>query len=53
MSPGDIDPKVVAQRAFWVHEMIGALHELDLEEKTAFLADRHKVAAAESYLRRS
>jgi uncharacterized protein YutE (UPF0331/DUF86 family) len=33
--------------------MIVALHELPLEEKAAFLADRHKVAAAESYLRRS
>jgi len=53
MTPGDIDHKVVAQRAFWVNEMIGALHELHLEEKAAFLADRHKVAAAESYLRRS
>ncbi len=53
MTPGDIDHKVVAQRALWVHEMIAALHELHLEEKAAFLADRHKVAAAESYLRRS
>jgi uncharacterized protein YutE (UPF0331/DUF86 family) len=53
MTPGDIDHKVVAQRALWVHEMIAALHELHLEEKAAFFADRHKVAAAESYLRRS
>jgi uncharacterized protein YutE (UPF0331/DUF86 family) len=53
MTPGDIDHKVVAQRALWVHEMIAALHELPLGEKAAFLADRHKVAAAESYLRRS
>lgn len=53
MTPGDIDHKVIAQRALWVHEMIAVLHELPLEEKAAFLADRHKVAAAESYLRRS
>jgi uncharacterized protein YutE (UPF0331/DUF86 family) len=53
MTPGDIDHKIIAQRALWVHEMIAALHELPLEEKAAFLADRHKVAAAESYLRRS
>jgi len=53
MTPGDIDHKIVAQRALWVHEMTVALHELHLEEKAAFLADRHKVAAAESYLRRS
>jgi hypothetical protein len=24
MTPGDIDHKVVAQRALWVHEMIAA-----------------------------
>ena len=33
--------------------MIDALRDLRLEEKAAFLSDRHKVAAAESYLRRS
>ena len=53
MTPRDIDPKVVAQRAFWVFEMLDALHDLHLEQKTAFLGDRHKIAAAESYLRRS
>jgi uncharacterized protein YutE (UPF0331/DUF86 family) len=53
MTPGGIDRKVVAQRAVWVHEMIEALHDLHLEEKAAFLADRHRIAAAESYLRRS
>jgi uncharacterized protein YutE (UPF0331/DUF86 family) len=53
MTPGAINPKVVAERAFWVFEMIEAVHDLHLEEKVAFLADRHKVAAAESYLRRS
>jgi uncharacterized protein YutE (UPF0331/DUF86 family) len=53
MSPGDIDSKVVAQRAFWVYKMIDALHDPHLEEKAAFLADRHKIAAAESYLRRA
>ena len=53
MSPGDIDPKVVAQRIFWISQMTDALKDLHLEEKAAFLADRHKVAAAESYLRRA
>jgi uncharacterized protein YutE (UPF0331/DUF86 family) len=53
MTPGGIDRKVVAQRAVWVHEMIEALHDLHLEEKAGFLADRHRIAAAESYLRRS
>jgi len=53
MNPGDIDSKVVAQRAFWISQMADALKDLRLEEKTAFLADRHKIAAAESYLRRA
>ena len=53
MSPGDIDSKVVAQRAFWISQMTDSLKDLCLEEKAAFLADRHKIAAAESYLRRA
>jgi len=53
MSPGEIDSKVVAQRIFWISQMTDALKDLHLEEKAAFLADRHKVAAAESYLRRA
>jgi uncharacterized protein YutE (UPF0331/DUF86 family) len=53
MSPGDIDSKVVAQRVFWISQMVDSLKDLQLEEKGSFLADRHKVAAAESYLRRA
>jgi uncharacterized protein YutE (UPF0331/DUF86 family) len=53
MSPGQIDSKIIAQRAFWISQMMESLHDLHLEEKTAFLADRHKIAAAESYLRRA
>jgi uncharacterized protein YutE (UPF0331/DUF86 family) len=53
MTPAEISQKVIAQRAVWIREMIDALRDLRLEEKAAFLSDRHKVAAAESYLRRS
>jgi uncharacterized protein YutE (UPF0331/DUF86 family) len=53
MTPGAIDPKVVTERAFWVSETIEAIHDLHLEDRKAFLANRHRVAAAESYLRRS
>jgi uncharacterized protein YutE (UPF0331/DUF86 family) len=53
MTPGTIDRKVVTQRASWAYEMMDALHDLHLEEKTVFLTDRHRVAATESYLRRS
>jgi uncharacterized protein YutE (UPF0331/DUF86 family) len=53
MSPGDIDSKVVAQRAFWISQVMDSLKDLHLEEKASFLTDRHKIAAAESYLRRA
>ncbi|MCX8116806.1 MAG: DUF86 domain-containing protein [Desulfobacterota bacterium] len=53
MSPGEIDPKVISQRALWILQMAEAIQDLHPEDKTLFLADRHKVAAAESYLRRA
>lgn len=53
MTPADIDPKVLTQRAAWVLEMIGALGDLLLKNKGKFVQNRHNVAAAESYLRRS
>ncbi len=51
MSPGDVDSKVVAQCAFWILQMMDSLKDLQLGEKAAFLPERHKIAAAESYLR--
>lgn len=53
MVPGDISESVVAQRASWVLEMTDALMELPIENKAEFLQNKHHVAAAESYLRRS
>lgn len=53
MVPGDISESVVAQRASWVLEMTDALRELPIENKAEFLQNKHHVAAAESYLRRS
>ena len=53
MSPGSIDEKVIAQRARWIHEAIAALRELPLADRQAFLGNKHNIAAAESYLRRS
>jgi uncharacterized protein YutE (UPF0331/DUF86 family) len=53
MTPTDIDPKIVTQRAAWVLEMIDALRDLPLKNKEDFLRNRNNVAAAESYLRRS
>jgi len=53
MVPGDISESVVAQRASWVLEMTDALRELPIQNKAEFLQNKHYVAAAESYLRRS
>ena len=53
MSPGNIDRRVITQRAAWVREMIQSVRELPLQDKTEFLGNKHHVAAAESYLRRS
>jgi uncharacterized protein YutE (UPF0331/DUF86 family) len=53
MVPEDINGNVVTQRASWVFEMINSLKELPLEDKAEFLKNKHHVAAAESYLRRS
>jgi uncharacterized protein YutE (UPF0331/DUF86 family) len=53
MTPASIDRKIITQRAAWIQEMMGALGELPLKNKKNFLQNRHNVAAAESYLRRS
>ena len=53
MTPANIDRKVITQRAAWIREMMGALGELPLKNKKNFVQNRHNVAAAESYLRRS
>jgi uncharacterized protein YutE (UPF0331/DUF86 family) len=53
MTPGDINEQVVSQRASWVLEMIDALRELPLADREAFFQNKHNLAAAESYLRRS
>ena len=53
MTPAQIDRKVVTQRAAWIREMMGALADLPLKNKRQFLKNRHNIAAAESYLRRS
>ena len=53
MSPGSIDEKVIAQRARWIREAIAAMRELPLADRQVFLGNKHNIAAAESYLRRS
>jgi uncharacterized protein YutE (UPF0331/DUF86 family) len=53
MSPGSIDEKVIAQRARWIREAIASMRELPLADRQVFLGNKHNIAAAESYLRRS
>lgn len=53
MTPGTIDEKVIAQRARWIREAIAAMRELPLADRQAFFGNKHNIAAAESYLRRS
>jgi uncharacterized protein YutE (UPF0331/DUF86 family) len=53
MTPSPIDRKVITQRALWVREMMGALRDLPLKDKDNFLRNRHFIATAESYRRRS
>jgi len=53
MVHGDIKAAVFAERTLWIHRMIEALNDLPLDNREAFLQNRHHVAAAESYLRRA
>jgi uncharacterized protein YutE (UPF0331/DUF86 family) len=53
MTPGTIRPEIVAERAFWIRQMVHNLTTLPLEDIEAFHAEKHFLAAAESYLRRA
>jgi uncharacterized protein YutE (UPF0331/DUF86 family) len=53
MTAGRIIPEVVTERILWVRKMTEALRELPVTDKGRFLATKHTVAAAESYLRRA
>jgi uncharacterized protein YutE (UPF0331/DUF86 family) len=52
MTPGKIRPDIVAERAFWIRQMIDDIKTLPLQSMEEFFADKHHLAAAESYLRR-
>lgn len=53
MTRTKVNLHVVSQRAEWVKQMLEALRDLPIQDKAKFLAGKHNVAAAESYLRRS
>ena len=53
MSPGRLDPIVIADRASWIRTMVVGMRTLPLANLEDFTRDRHIVAAAESYIRRA
>ncbi len=53
MSPSKIREKVVADRLFWVADMISSIRSLPLGSFADFTADARNTGAAESYLRRA
>jgi uncharacterized protein YutE (UPF0331/DUF86 family) len=53
MTPGKVNLNIVSQRAAWIKEMIKALQDLPIQNRQKFLSNKHTIAAAESYLRRS
>jgi uncharacterized protein YutE (UPF0331/DUF86 family) len=53
MTPGELRPEIVAERAAWVREMLSGLRALPLDTYEDFAADPRNPAAAESFLRRA
>jgi uncharacterized protein YutE (UPF0331/DUF86 family) len=53
MTPLKVNGSVIAEKTAWIRKMLTDLHDLGLEDRVGFLADKHKQAAAESYLRRA
>ena len=53
MTRAKVNLNIVSQRSAWIKEMIEALQDLPIENRQKFLSNKHTIAAAESYLRRS
>lgn len=53
MSPGQLEPAVIADRASWIRTMLSGIRDLPLDNFEDFTQDRRNLAAAESYLRRA
>jgi uncharacterized protein YutE (UPF0331/DUF86 family) len=53
MTPTGVRAKIVAERVGAIQNMLAGIRSLRLESAEAFTAERHTVAAAESYLRRA
>lgn len=53
MSPGQLDPAVISDRASWIRTMLSGIRDLPLDSIDDFTREGRNVAAAESYLRRA
>ena len=53
MTPAKVNLNIVSQRSAWIKEMVEALQDLPIHNRKKFLSNKHTIAAAESYLRRS
>ena len=53
MTGGEINQRVIIQRASWIKEMLESLRDLPIQNLEDFIQSRHNAAAAESYLRRA
>jgi len=53
MTPAKVNESVIVEKTAWIRKMLADLQDLGLDDRGAFLADKHKQAAAESYLRRA
>ncbi len=53
MTKGSVSPRVVAERARWVREMLANLRALPLDDEGRFFSDPKNLWAAESCLRRA
>lgn len=53
MTPAKVNGSVIVEKTAWIRKMLADLRDLGLDDREEFLADKHKQAAAESYLRRA
>jgi uncharacterized protein YutE (UPF0331/DUF86 family) len=53
MTRSKVNGSVIVEKTAWIRRMLADLRDLGLEDREGFLADKHKQAAAESYLRRA
>jgi len=53
MTPGELRPEIVAERAAWIRRMLSGIRALPLGTFEDFVDDPRSPAAAESFLRRA